>query len=319
MTNVEIINLKPEYQKMVMNNQQKYNPDFNGELNDAEISVLMAETGVKSVKELMPVNEKDDLSRRIANGIHVKKVVTDSQLNGSYEGGGVGVGTGGVGVGAEGGTIQGDISRTIEIDFYEGQRISDVKESIFKDCFRDLDLNRDGQLSANEIESYKNYLKLRDTNEKLHSDLKLCNDTIKGPKQIGAALSWLGGIAGAALTGVGLKGLLNLSKYHFYWSKEAKGLAFDKPIYEKMHDLLTKDLAYESLPSLNSGFSKTTILCGALVGTCLCGFGIYKAITKRNAKSIEEAKKRKPQLEIDIKGSDTEVNRLKKRYTHIDA
>ena len=45
MTELSILGLKPEYQQMVMENQKKYNPDFNDTLNNEEIGVLLTETG----------------------------------------------------------------------------------------------------------------------------------------------------------------------------------------------------------------------------------------------------------------------------------
>ena len=53
MGNIEIMSLKPEYQKMVMKNQQKYNPDFNDIIDETELGVLMTETGVDSETELL--------------------------------------------------------------------------------------------------------------------------------------------------------------------------------------------------------------------------------------------------------------------------
>ena len=81
MAELEIMSLKPEYQKMVMNNQQKYNPNFDSKLSEEEIGVLMTDTGVSSEEELMAglAVERTQPAETTETTITPEKRVADAQ------------------------------------------------------------------------------------------------------------------------------------------------------------------------------------------------------------------------------------------------
>ena len=54
MDNIKIMSLKPEYRDMVMENQKKYNSDFDDSLNESEIGKLMTDVKVSRPEDLLP-------------------------------------------------------------------------------------------------------------------------------------------------------------------------------------------------------------------------------------------------------------------------
>ena len=329
MGNLDITSLKTEYQKMVINNQQVYNPDFNGTLNETEIGVLLAATGVKDVKDLIqPVDMEEDLARRISEGIHIKKVVADGKLNGTYSGAGVGAGTGGVGVGAQSGTIRGDISRTVEMDFYEGQLITDVKESVFKDCFMDLDIDKNGKLTADEINSYKNYVKTREDRKSLDEEFGKCCRKEAMPRMYGSFAGVIGAIAGGLATNGILGKIVDYLSPHTVYGGSCKKDFARIMAEHKDHVLVRGELLVGTTPTkykilralIDRWESKTALYkgitaFGTVAGAALIGYGVYKLVSR--IKYVKEAKEQMPQMETEIANSNNEINRLKEQYSHI--
>ena len=183
MGEIEIIALKPEYQRMVRNNEQKYNPDMNSILDESEIGVLKSEAGVESVDDLL-ASRPDTL---IGSGPCVHITVNDTaRFEGTGNTVGFGVGNNGSGVGYGVTGMNGNIITKKEIDFYTGMEYRDVTDEKFKPLFRELDLNNDGKLSAEEIEKYQQY-----------RDQKIKYEGIK--KRAGRGMFW-GGL-GTLITG----------------------------------------------------------------------------------------------------------------------
>ena len=337
MGGMEISALKKEYQQMVLNKQDTYNPDYNSILDENEIKVLMDATGVTRKEELLANAGKEDLARRIANGIHVKKVVKDGNFNGTYEGGSVGVGFGsngnvGVGVGGESGTVNGEISRTIETDFYEGMLITDVKESVFKSCFRDLDLNNNGELSSSEIYSYKNYVKNRNIINELNEELMIhkCRNTT--PLISGCMAGGVGAIAGGIATHGILTSIVDkLGDFSTYWDSCRKDFPELMAKY-KDHVLLDDRLLvginpkkykiYKALKGsrwqdgIGTGLSRSLTAMGVIAGAALLGYGVYKLVSMH--KSVKEAKEQMPKLKAEIEHYDNLIGNLRNQYKNID-
>ena len=83
---------------------------------------------------------------------------------------GVGAGSNGAGVGVGVSGMSGIIISKKELDFYTGMEYQDVTDEKFKPMFRELDLNNNGKLSAEEIEKYLQYCELKNEYENKKQD-----------------------------------------------------------------------------------------------------------------------------------------------------
>lgn len=78
MTELSILNLKPEYQKVVLENQKKYNSDFNSTLSDKEIGVLLQDIDAETKEELVQQGLKVEKTSK-ARDIEAEKRVAQAQ------------------------------------------------------------------------------------------------------------------------------------------------------------------------------------------------------------------------------------------------
>ena len=254
--------------------------------------------------------DRKDLARRMANGIHIEKEITDAKVNGS--GTGVGVGTGGVGVGH--GRFKGDITRMAQIDFYEGMLYSDVKESVFQDCFRDLDSDNDVELSQEEIDDYKYYLQLQQENKRLNRELSHNDIKVDRAKTAAALFGCLGGFVGFLGTYMPLvhkfdtivkKGnLIHNGNKLVGFSSTDKGC---EKIFNALCDV-------ESGLGANSTSVILKSILGIVAGAAVLGYGAYYLTS--HSKSGKEARNKKLQLEQEIIKNEAEINSMS-RYSHI--
>ena len=101
-------------------------------------------------------NVKIDQTSHYNKYIHV--VVNDtSKFEGSGTTVGIGVSSNGPGVGVGHTGMNGNIITKKEFEFFAGQKFEDISDTKFKQMFRELDLTSDGELFAEEIETYKRY------------------------------------------------------------------------------------------------------------------------------------------------------------------
>ena len=78
----QILNLRSDVRDTILNNQQKYNPNFNATIDDEEIGVLLSEFGGENIDELKANDDESDsdVDMLIKSSLQIRKNELDSTI-----------------------------------------------------------------------------------------------------------------------------------------------------------------------------------------------------------------------------------------------
>lgn len=188
-------------------------------------------------------------------------------------------------------------------------KYNEKTDSRIRAIFEDIDLNKDKVISQGEIDAYKQYLQLKETNDKKREALCSVKTKANLPWTLGIGAGLIGGMAGAVgshsiLKKIGGKALFKENIVEHFATGDSK-------------NYFKGDYLYSSVEYISTPLKKALTWGGAIVATGLIGYGIYKLISKSSR--VNEAKKEVAKRETEIALENAQIEKLDKQYENVNA
>ena len=188
-------------------------------------------------------------------------------------------------------------------------KYNEKTDSRIRAIFEDIDLNKDKVISQGEIDAYKQYLQLKETNDKKREALCSVKTKANLPCTLGIGAGLIGGMAGAVgshsiLKKIGGKALFKENIVEHFATGDSK-------------NYFKGDYLYSSVEYISTPLKKALTWGGAIVATGLIGYGIYKLISKSSR--VNEAKKEVAKRETEIALENAQIEKLDKQYENVNA
>ena len=202
--------------------------------------------------------------------------------------------------------------------FKVGQKYSEIEDERLKPIFENLDLNGDKELSKNEIDAFKNYLKLKDENYKKHQQFDKAKWNANKPLYASGISGILGGIAGILTGNKIMKSIYNATDGSPNWFNKTffKEVVTKHFVTGSSKNHCIGDYLYSTSEVVGTPIKNKLVLVGGFLLAGLAGYGIYKLVSKLS--SVQEGKQEKEKLSAELEKEDAQIKKLDAQYKNIN-
>ena len=197
-----------------------------------------------------------------------------------------------------------------------GQKYDNKTDRRIRAIFEGIDLNRDKEISQEEIDAYEDYLQLKEKNKQRHSEIDPVIAKSNAP--IGAAIG--GTVAGLVGGAVSTNAIINKIS-----SLSPKECLFDRIFFKKVTEI--RHVCYdvgkhwddytETITNwVSSPFKKAVVIAGGVALAGLAGYGLYKLVSRSS--KVQAAKEEAPKLKAEIKPEDKQIAQLDRQYRSVN-